>query len=332
MTPWPSAASSSGEVRRRNDGSIASVQGMMNYQENGVEKVVTRRDEKGTDQGLEGASWAVTSVELHNARGEALSLDGNGVELRSAPVAETVDYYSQQSIVGTYFPHCEQLIKEASGAAFVKAFDYNVRSAKGEQAGRKLEGGSQIQAPATLVHGDYTLASAPRRFAILGEPPKTNDVLRDTLDGKPLLPEELCREVEAGTKRWGIINVWRPITEEPVQCMPLACVDSSTTSLADLITFEIHYADRIGENYFSRPNPAHRWLFFPSMERTEAMLLKQWDSHGTLAQALSGKSPAAPAGGGDVSTFVLHSAFKDPSSKPDAPDRESIEVRCIVVW
>jgi len=33
-----------------------------------------------------------------------------------------------------------------------------------------------------------------------------------------------------------------------------------------------------------------------------------------------------------VSTFVLHSAFKDPSSKPDAPDRESIEVRCIVVW
>ena len=35
----------------------------------------------------------------------------------------------------------------------------------------------QIQAPATLVHGDYTLTSAPRRVAILGEPPKTNDVL-----------------------------------------------------------------------------------------------------------------------------------------------------------
>ncbi|KAJ1487964.1 hypothetical protein T484DRAFT_1744745, partial [Baffinella frigidus] len=130
MTPWPSAASSSGEVRRRNDGSIASVQGMMNYQ-------LTVAGSPPPPPP------AVTSVELHNARGEALSLDGNGVELRSAPVAETVDYYSQQSIVGTYFPHCEQLIKEASGAAFVKAFDYNVRSAKGEQAGRKLEGGSQ---------------------------------------------------------------------------------------------------------------------------------------------------------------------------------------------
>ena len=32
MTPWPTAQTSGGEIRRRDDGSIASVQGMMNYQ------------------------------------------------------------------------------------------------------------------------------------------------------------------------------------------------------------------------------------------------------------------------------------------------------------
>ena len=32
---------------------------------------------------MQGARWAATSVDIHNGRGEALSLDGNGFELRS---------------------------------------------------------------------------------------------------------------------------------------------------------------------------------------------------------------------------------------------------------
>ncbi len=30
-------------------------------------------------------------------------------------------------------------------------------------------------------------------------------------------------------------------------------------------------------------------------------------------------------------TFALHTAFEDPSTPPDAPPRESIEVRCVVI-
>ena len=31
-------------------------------------------------------------------------------------------------------------------------------------------------------------------------------------------------------------------------------------------------------------------------------------------------------------TFSFHSAFKDPATPADAPDRWSIEVRCIVIY
>lgn len=331
MTPWPSMVTKQGEVHRGKDGAIESVQGMMNYQGRDVEKVVARRDLNGSDSGLEGAVWEATCVDVRNGRPEALTLDANGFELRMFPVSDSIDFYNQASIVDSYFPTCEELVKASSGAAFVKAFDYNVRSAGGETSGKRIDGGSQVQAPASLVHGDYTLASAPRRVAMLGEPPKSNDVLREQLQGMPLLPKELCEDVAAGRRRWGIINVWRSITIEPVRRFPLACVDSSSMSPgSDLVTFEIHYADRVGENYFSRANPAHRWRYFPEMRREEALVLKQWDSHGALARSLV-DAPGAAEGAG-VSTFALHSAFADPTSAPGAPDRESIEVRCVAVW
>ena len=34
----------------------------------------------------------------------------------------------------------------------------------------------------------------------------------------------------------------------------------------------------------------------------------------------------------DNARFVGHSAFKDPTSKPDAPFRESVEIRTIVFF
>jgi hypothetical protein len=36
--------------------------------------------------------------------------------------------------------------------------------------------------------------------------------------------------------------------------------------------------------------------------------------------------PSAPC------MFSLHSVFEDPASPPDAPDRWSIEVRCMVIY
>jgi hypothetical protein len=66
------------------------------------------------------------------------------------------------------------------------------------------------------------------------------------------------------------------------------------------------------------------------MTRDEALLIKQWDSAGPLARSNGRLGDAeddqAPC------TFSFHSAFDDPHTPPDAPDRWSIEVRCLVVY
>ena len=110
---------------------------------------------------------------------------------------------------------------------------------------------------------------------------------------------------------------------------PLALCDGRTVEPEDLVTFEIHYHDRIGENYFARPSAYHRFYFFPEMTTDEPLLIKQWDSRGALAQS---KGAHADASGEGPCTFSFHTAF-DPVDKPeDAPDRLSIEVRCAVVY
>jgi hypothetical protein len=111
---------------------------------------------------------------------------------------------------------------------------------------------------------------------------------------------------------------------------PLALCDARTVRPEDLAVFEIHYEDRIGENYFARHADRHRWTWFPRLTKDEALLIKQWDSAGPLA-----RSRGADADGsrpGEPCTFSFHSAFQDATVPDDAPDRWSIEVRCAVLY
>ena len=106
-----------------------------------------------------------------------------------------------------------------------------------------------------------------------------------------------------------------------------------------LVVFEVHYADRIGENYFAKHSDEHRWYFYPALTRDEPLLIKQWDSAGGLARSKGANadatSPNCPC------TFSFHSAFEDPTSAPDArprcaaccfTTRWSIEVRCVLLY
>ena len=60
-------------------------------------------------------------------------------------------------------------------------------------------------------------------------------------------------------------------------------------------------------------NPDHRWFYVPRMTADEILLLKCFDSK------TDGRARFAP-----------HSAFADPTTPPDAPPRESIELRTLV--
>jgi hypothetical protein len=114
-------------------------------------------------------------------------------------------------------------------------------------------------------------------------------------------------------RRYGIVNIWRSIGG-PVQDTPLAVCDARTVSAADLVEGEVRYPRRAGEIYLVRHSPRHRWSYYPGMDRHEALVFKQFDSRGD-----------------DVARFTPHAAFDLPQVPPDAPLRESIELRCLVI-
>jgi hypothetical protein len=154
-------------------------------------------------------------------------------------------------------------------------------------------GEKQARDYASTVHNDYTAKSGPRR-------------VRDHL------PTEEAEE--RLQHRFAEINVWRPI-RGPVEASPLALCDALSIEAKDFVPADLVYRDKVGEVYRFTYNPRHRWFYFPRLERNEAILLKCYDSKE------DGRA-----------RFSAHTAFDDPTSGPDAPPRESIEVRALVFW
>ena len=298
-------------------------------------KVFVHRNSEGNDTPWVGADVDKRQMTIHDARGlaepERRTLEANGFEMLGRPLTDLeIDFLDHEQVVRRYYPHCADIVREHAGARIVKAFDHNVRSAAGKLSGRRIAGGQQVQRPAQIVHGDYTLTSGPQRLRDLANPPAVNDTYRTQLaDGETLLDEaDVTRALDSG--RFALINLWRNIAEQPVATYPLALCDAVSVHPDDLVVFEIHYADRIGENYFAKHADDHRWYFYPALTRDEALLIKQWDSAGGMARS---EGVSADAMCPDVPcTFSFHTAFQDPMTAPDAPDRWSIEVRCIVLY
>jgi hypothetical protein len=297
--------------------------------------VLTRRDQDGSDSNWQGVNREKHELKIHDGRrlkGAARrTLAANGFELLTRPFdVGGIDFLKHDEVIRHYYGGCEEIVKEVTGA-HVFAFDHNVRSATGKNSKQRIAGGQQVQGPAHMVHGDYTLTSAPQRLADLTKPPTKNDTLQGFLgEGQSLISPDLAERALNGESRFAIINVWRNVAKEPVVTHPIALCDGQSVEPEDLVVFEIHYADRVGENYFAKYSPRHGWYYYPEITGDEALLIKQWDSAGNLARSKGaqsdGSDPGAPC------TFSFHSAFEDPQTRPDAPDRWSIEVRCMVVY
>jgi len=150
----------------------------------------------------------------------------------------------------------------------------------------------QISGPVRNAHNDYTEWSGPQR-------------VRDLL---PDEAEDLLKH------RFAVVQTWRPINK-PVTREPLAIADARTIGTKELIASARIYPDRRGEVYHSSFNPQHRWYYFPNMQRNEAMVFKTFDS------MKDGRA-----------RWTAHCAFDDPTSPPDAPPRESIEMRTLAFF
>lgn len=290
------------------------------------------RDHRGNSVDSHGIETEQRKMTILDARqlkqGDAMSLTMNGFELRHAPI-KGYDFLDHDEVITGYYKECEKLVADATGGR-VWAFDHNVRSAQGLADKLTVKGGQDVQGPAHIVHGDYTLRSAPERLSQLRRPPSVNDTVKSpTADGAGLLPEWAVEQACSDEGRFAIINVWRNIREEPVATHPLALCDGLSVEPEDLVVFEIHMPDRVGENYWAKYDPRHRFYYYPAMTRDEALLIKQWDSAGHLAKSQGSEADRQVNG---PCTFSFHSAFDTPGTPNDAPDRWSIEVRCVVVY
>jgi hypothetical protein len=180
---------------------------------------------------------------------DLLSLDKEGFVLLHHQTA-VANFYDEEQITSVYYPECERVMQEATGAVRVVAFDHIVRNAA--MAAIK---GSGIKMPAKGVHNDYTAWSSPKRV---------RDLMGD--------------EAEALLKnRFAIINLWRPI-RGPLLESPLALCDAQSLEEENLIASDLRYPDRTGETYSITYNPNQRYYYFPKMQADEAVLIRCFDS------------------------------------------------------
>jgi len=216
-----------------------------------------------------------------------------GFELWDAPSAVT-DYGDERAITKTYYEEMADLACAVTGATHAYVFDHLVRK---REPGRPAltfgrRGGGVKAAANGRIHNDYTEESGRKRLGL---------VLKDA-------------GALAAVERYSIVNVWRSI-KGPILDTPLAVCDSQTLSATDLVSSEVRYPTRTGEIYLLTHSPRHRWSYFSAMDRHEALIFKQYDSQ------VSG-----------VARYTPHAAFDLPNTPPDAPLRESIEIRCLVVY
>lgn len=244
----------------------------------------------GADAALEiGAEFEEREVMVHNARhlNPHASLDREGFTLRHHTYAVD-DFYHLESHRAAYEAEITNLVLTTSGASEALVFDHTLRSDSPEVRGKY-----STREPASVIHNDYTDASATKR-------------VRD------LLPAEEAEQ--RLQKRFAIVNVWHSI-RGTVWNSPLTCCDARTLAPGDLVAAERRAHDRIGELELVSWNPAHRWYYYPKMTASEALLIKTFDS------ARDGRA-----------TRTIHSAFDNPLAPPDAPPRESIESRLLVFF
>jgi hypothetical protein len=172
-----------------------------------------------------------------------------------------------------------------------------------------------VGAEKVIVFGDVARSDDPKavdgRLPAYGAHVDYGDVTVRYFAEDILGKDEAARWLQ---RRYVLMNLWRPI--KPVHRTPLALCDASTVAAGDLNDSEV----RGGLMDPNRPslygfnlsyNPRHRWYYAPLMQPDEVLVFKLFDSDRGRVQ------------------WTGHTAFDDPTAAPDAPPRESIEVRTI---
>jgi hypothetical protein len=233
------------------DTAPATIEASLFYLAGGADKLVTYVARPGgRDERIGGGSESHPVV-MHNGRplADRFVFEREGFRFVESATG-IADFIDDAEVRRVYYPECEALIKEVSGARRVVVFDHTLRTASDEERETK-----KIRDVVSRVHNDYTEWSGPQR-------------VRDIMGAEA---EELLRG------RFAIIQVWRPINHK-VENHPLAICDAQTVKPETLVVNERRYQGRVGQTYGITYDPGQRWYWFPQMRPDEALVFKVYES------------------------------------------------------
>lgn len=197
-------------------------------------------------------------------------------------------FNSDTSIREDYYPEIESLLLSSiPNTHKIIIFDHTIR--------RQKDGAPRQ--PVNRAHVDQTPRAAADRVRLHAEEADVEKLLEG---------------------RYRIVNVWRSITDEPVQSAPLAFASASSVLAEDLVPVQHRYPNRTGETLAVKFNGGQKWFYWSGMTSDERLLLKCSDSEAV-------RNP-----GGGIGQWVPHTAFWDERTPDGAKGRESIEVRALV--
>ena len=268
-----------------------------------------------------GAELITSTVKIENARAllPMPTLSTHGFELLWCPSASAADLTGiagAKRVQEDYYGETESALRELTGADAAIAITHVLRTS--DDAKKCRDAGAGF---ATYMHTDQSHRSWAPRLA---------EVLCDSwIDvGPPGLSEADARRASRA-RRYVVLSAWRYLgPAETCRHSHLALLDHTTlTSRDEVLDFSLIAGDFEGGNYRLRESStsAHRFLYYPAMSRDEMLCFTVFDSNPPVgtSDSLFKHVPVAS---------VFHGAFKDPTAPKGEPQRESVDVRVLLIW
>ncbi|KAI8632619.1 hypothetical protein F5Y19DRAFT_491279 [Xylariaceae sp. FL1651] len=200
-------------------------------------------------------------------------------------------------VIRDYYPLVEALVKEKTGARRVVIFDHTLRRRDPSLTSRDNPNGREQ--PASLQNVVWLTSARSAVGAIRRAHRHLGDDADKLLQG-----------------RFQVINVWRPL-RGPVQEWPLATMDARSLAEDNVHPTNIfkHQYQLQGQTISITYSPDQKWYYLDQQQTNEVTFIKIWDNQDDA-----------------IAKLCAHCAFPHPETPPNAPLRESMEVRCLVFY
>ncbi|MEM7366206.1 MAG: CmcJ/NvfI family oxidoreductase [Pseudomonadota bacterium] len=217
------------------------------------------------------------------------------------------DWRDETLVNDKHRPEIAELAREITGAESAIVYPALVRSP--QTAATEAD-----YAPIESVHSDYT--GDFRRMV------SNPDHTYQGFLGPSLAENGLSVDDVIKASRLLVIQFWRNIGEQYPD-RPLAVCEPESTRLDEMIPIKVaeYGGQRLDFEVFAVRTPSdperHHWYTYPGMQSDEVLCFKTYDS------LLEDEGRAF---------WTPHSAFRDPNVGPDAPARESVEMRALCLF